>query len=109
MFCSNCGNTINAEGQFCAKCGTPRGALIQQVPPPPPQKSTGNPFSTAGIICGVIAFLVVPILFGPIGLILGAIAHSKGEEKAVVALVVSGIGLVAGMIIGALVFGAFMY
>jgi membrane protein DedA with SNARE-associated domain len=45
-------------------------------------------------------------VFGPVGLIFGAVAKSKGEEKAVVALVVSGLGLVVGMMLGYLVFAS---
>lgn len=72
-----------------------------------PQPSTaGNGFSTAGIILGAIAFLLLPILFGPAGLILGAVGKSRGESKAVVAMVVSALGLVVGMFLGFVVFSS---
>jgi hypothetical protein len=45
-------------------------------------------------------------VFGPAGLIFGAVAKSKGEEKAVVALAVSGLGLVVGMFLGFVVFAS---
>ena len=54
----------------------------------------------------VVSFLFFPIVFGPAGLILGAVAKSKGEEKAIVALVVSGLGLVVGMFLGFVVFAS---
>jgi len=87
------------------------GTVGQATPPPMPadfgqpaqQAATGNGFSIAGIILGALAFLIFPIIFGPIGLIMGAIAKSKGERLATRALVVSGIGLVVGMIFGAMV------
>ena len=72
----------------------------------PAPSTPGNGLSTAGIILGVIAFLFLPIVFGPAGLICGAIAKSKGEPKAVVAMIVSGAGLVLGMILGVLVFAS---
>ena len=73
------------------------------VAAPPPVVATGNGFSIAGIVFGILAFLVLPIVFGPLGLILGAVGKSKGESKATTAMVVSGIGMVVGMAIGALV------
>ena len=108
MFCSSCG-TSNPDGTaFCSKCGSPAARTNQPTPPPvflaPRPSSPGNTFSTVGIILGAISFLLLPIVFGPAGLIFGAVAKSKGEEKAVVALVVSGLGLVIGMLLGYLVF-----
>ena len=73
------------------------------IVPPPPVAATGNGFSIAGIVFGILAFLVLPIVFGPIGLILGAVGKGKGESKATTAMVVSGVGMVVGMAIGALV------
>jgi len=67
-------------------------------------RSVGNGYSTAGIILGAIAFLFFPIVLGPIGLIMGAVGKSRGEDKAVVAMVVSACGLVVGMILGIIVF-----
>jgi hypothetical protein len=68
-----------------------------------PSRTNGNGYSTAGIILGAIAFLFFPIICGPAGLILGGVAMSKGESRAVVALVVSGVGMVVGFILGAFV------
>jgi hypothetical protein len=84
-----------------------RMAPAYAPPPPvaaaPPVATTGNGFSIAGIVFGILAFLILPILFGPIGLILGAVGKSKGESKATTAMVVAGVGMVVGMAIGALV------
>lgn len=105
MFCQSCGTAIDNGSTFCAKCGS-RVATGSQMPPPPTNQvsgNTGNGFSIAGIICGAIAFLFFPIVLGPVGLILGAVGKSKGEEKAVIALVVSALGLVVGMVLGAIV------
>lgn len=65
-----------------------------------------NTLSTIGIVLGAIAFVFFPILFGPAGLILGAVARSRGESRAVTAMVVSGIGLVVGMILGAIIYSS---
>lgn len=98
-------------GQETRSAGQPAADNSRSTPPPPPMgygqqppaAATGNGFSIAGIILGAIAFLILPIVFGPLGLIFGAIAKSKGEEKANTALTVAGIGLVAGMIFGAII------
>lgn len=110
-FCQKCGTQNNENSSFCSNCGTSVGASMPAPPVmnvPPAPKSSGNGFSIAGIICGAIAFLFFPILLGPLGLILGAVGKSKGEDKAAIALVVSALGLVIGMILGAMI-GATTY
>ena len=62
--------------------------------------TTSNRFSIAGIFFGVLAFLIFPIIFGPIGFFLGAVGKSRGESNAKTAIVVSDIGMVAGVLIG---------
>jgi hypothetical protein len=69
-------------------------------------QQTSNGLAIAGIICGAIAFLFLPIILGPIGLILGGIAKSRGQRLANAALIVSGLGLVLGLILGIIVFRA---
>jgi membrane protein DedA with SNARE-associated domain len=75
----------------------------QYTVPRPTSASPGNGAAITGIICGVIAFLFLPPLFGIAGLVCGGIAMSKRESLAPLALIVSGIGLVVGMILGYLV------
>ena len=48
--------------------------------------------------------LFVPILFGVVGLVLGFIARSKGERLSTVAIIVSAVGLVLGLILGYVVY-----
>jgi hypothetical protein len=67
------------------------------------QSDTGNGFSIAGIILGAVAFLFVPILLGPAGLILGAVGKSRSERLAIPALIVSACGLILGMLLGLVV------
>jgi hypothetical protein len=67
----------------------------------PPQHA-GNRLSIWGIVCGAVAFLFVPPLFGAIGIVLSIKARRRGESLAQVALVVSILGLVLGMGLGIL-------
>ena len=97
---------------FVANSAAPAPFASAMPQPPPVGPATGaasstSGFSIAAIILGAIAFLFLPILFGPAGLILGAIAMTRKEKLALVALVVSGCGLVIGMILGAIVWSSF--
>lgn len=58
-----------------------------------------------GIVCGGVAFILLPVVFGPAGLILGAIAYTRKERLAPIALAVAGTGFIAGMVIGLAVAG----
>ena len=113
MFCARCGNQMGEGQGFCPKCGSQVGAAQGSQPAPvtgsfaPPRPtSPGNTFSIIGLICGAVAFLFLPVVFGPAGLILGGIGKSKGESLAVRAMIVSGAGLILGMILGFLVFAS---
>lgn len=69
--------------------------------------SSQNPkqgLAVAGLICGIVAFLFFPPLFGVLGIVFGAISMSAGNKLGKTALIVSVVGLLVGMIIGAMVF-----
>ncbi|KUH39829.1 MULTISPECIES: hypothetical protein [Streptomyces] len=69
--------------------------------------ATGNVLSIVAIVLGAVALIFLPIVFGVIGLVLAIIAKVVRHERlATVALVVSAVGLVGGMILGALVVSA---
>jgi hypothetical protein len=71
--------------------GVPYGA--QWGPPVP----VGNAYSIAGIVLGVIALVVCPVVFGIAGIVLAQRAHKRGESLGKVALGVSIGGLVGGI------------
>ena len=69
--------------------------------------STQNPkqgLAIAGLVCGIIAFLFFPPLFGVLGIVFSAISMSAGNKLGKTALIVSIVGLSVGMLVGALVF-----
>lgn len=78
----------------------PTGQPGMPSPYAQPQENPSNTLSIIGIVCGAIAFLFCPPLFGIAGLILGGVAMGKKERLAKWALIVSGLGLVVGIIIG---------
>lgn len=64
-------------------------------------RDAGSAYSIGGIVCGVIALLFCPIVMGLIGLGLAGKASKRGESLAGVARLVSIVGLIGGIIIGA--------
>ena len=72
----------------------------------PPPGTVSNTYSTIAIVLGVLALLFLPIVLGPIGIVLAAIGFSKKEPRAPIGMAVAIGGLVLGMILGALAFTA---
>ncbi|MFG2587965.1 hypothetical protein OG379_05560 [Streptomyces sp. NBC_01166] len=75
-----------------------------QQPHGAPQRTAGgNVLSIIAMVLGVISLLFLPIVFGVVGLILAIIAKTVRHERlAVPAIVVSAVGLIGGMVLGAL-------
>jgi hypothetical protein len=77
IFCFACGAQIDARAEICPKCG------VRQQPPPsvatPAQLS--NTWSNIAIVCGVVSFIIFPIVFGPIGIVMAAVGASRGESR----------------------------
>jgi membrane protein YqaA with SNARE-associated domain len=70
---------------------------------------SSNVFSIWGIVLGSVAFLFLPVVFGPVGIILSAVGKSKNESRSTVALTVSIVGTVMGMILGWIIGSSFGY
>jgi hypothetical protein len=67
-------------------------------------RGRGRNLAIAGIVSGAVSFLVIPILFGPLGVLLGILGLARGERRlGTVAVVVSVLGLVVGFILSFLV------
>jgi hypothetical protein len=60
-------------------------------------------FSILAMVCGVVAILILPIIFGPIGIILAVVANRRGEPLWKIALGVAIGGMVLGFVLGAVV------
>lgn len=106
------GHVLAPGVDFCPVCGSPAAVGAWVGPPGVPGVSgvpvtvdDRNQLSKIAMVCGGIAFLILPVIFGPAGLILGAVAMTKGERLASVALAVAGSGFIAGMVIGAATWG----
>lgn len=67
---------------------------------PAPATNAGRGYSIAGMVLGLGALIVLPILLGPAGIALGYVGHRKGDRLGRTAMIVAGIGMVAGFVIG---------
>jgi len=72
-------------------------------PLPPPKVDNKQGFAVAGLVCGIIAFLVLPPVFGILGIVFGAISWRAGNKLGIAATIISIVGLLVGMAIGAAV------
>jgi hypothetical protein len=60
-------------------------------------------FSILAMVSGVVAIFILPILFGPIGIVLAVVANRRAEPLWKVALAVAVGGMIVGFILGYLV------
>lgn len=70
-------------------------------------QSTGRTLSIVGIVLGVLAIVILPIILGPIGAILGFLGYRKGDRLGLWAIGVGIAGTVLGMILGAALLASF--
>ena len=112
-FCASCGKEMQDEWNSCPSCGTTKGGvettvflapkiiqqptLIEILHPPQDGLIIGS------YILAAISIIILPICFGPIAIILAAIASSRGDKRGITALIVAIACTIFGMIAGAVV------
>lgn len=68
-FCSNCGNSVKATGQFCRHCGEPLTKSAKQFPQskqaPQPRRQGANPLLVIGLILGAVLIFAAVWLSQP--------------------------------------------
>jgi len=77
-------------------------------PNPNPSNSPSNTYSILAIVFGGVAFFFIPLFVGVPAVIFAAIAKTKNEPLSTVALAVSLLGLIGGLIFGFLVGAIFL-
>ncbi|MGW0803957.1 hypothetical protein [Nonomuraea sp. NPDC002799] len=85
---------------------TREGQWSQPPPYPQPpykQQPSNQVLSIIGFVCAVVAVLFIPILFGLAGIVLGIVGHTRGEPLGKWAAVAAGVGMIVGMVLGAIV------
>lgn len=65
-----------------------------------PQRQGPQVMSIIGFVCAAVALFFCPILFGPAGIVLGVVGHTKGESLGKWAAIVSAVALIAGLLLG---------
>ena len=90
--CPHCSSSIQAGVSFCPTCGNSlSGApapLVARVPVSPavpetyagPQETSGK--ATASLICGIVAYVILPFLAAIPAIILGHLALSDIKKRA---------------------------
>lgn len=111
-FCASCGKEMQDEWNSCPSCGTTKGGgetvvsapkIIQQPTPIEIQHPPQDGLITGSYILAAISIIFLPICFGPIAVILAAIASSRGDKRGITALIVAIACTIFGMIAGAVV------
>ena len=69
----------------------------------PTTEARVNTMCIIAIVCVVIAVLILPIVFGPVGIVLGVIGKTRHEKLSTIAIVVAAAGMVIGFILGAII------
>ena len=72
-------------------------------PLPTPVSNSKQGFAIAGLVCGIVAFLFIPPVFGVLGIVFGAMSWKAGNKLGIAATIVSIVGLLVGMALGAAV------
>jgi hypothetical protein len=79
--------------------------IQQGIPAELPEERTGRVVGIFSIICGVISLLFYPIIFGPIGIVLGVMSKKRGSRKlGVTGIVLSAIFMSLGIFLGLLLY-----
>ena len=68
-----------------------------------PGRPRGRGWSIAGIVSGVLAIFLVPVLLGPLGVVFGIVGFARGDRGlGIAAIIVSILGFVIGLAVGVL-------
>ena len=66
-----------------------------------PGRPRGRVWSVAGIISGVLAVVLIPVVLGPLGVVFGIVGFARGDRGfGIAAMIVSLLGLVVGLVVG---------
>ena len=72
--------------------------------PPRSSAAGGRPYVIAGFICAVVAVGFLPIVLGPIAVVLGFLAHRKHDPMGRWVMIVGVVGMLLGFALAALLF-----
>ncbi|MXR41417.1 hypothetical protein GRX01_08715 [Halobaculum sp. WSA2] len=114
MYCSSCGAVVKKRAEICPECGVATDGAAVGVSPTTESSSSGiatggsssneTKYLVGGVISGLVGFVFLPIIFGPISLYCGYTVYQNHDETKGIALMAwGGASLVVGMAVGALI------
>lgn len=101
-FCRGCGSQLPPAASFCGACGLSQAA----VSPPVTNTEDGKQLGIAGLVCALVSLLVLPIIFGPLALVFGAVSWSKGNQFGMISTLIAIPCMLVGMFLGVLLWTA---
>jgi hypothetical protein len=72
--------------------------------PPPPETGRGHGFTIASVVCAIVGIVILPIVFGVLGIVFGFVGHSRGERYGKWAGLFAIVCTIAGFVLGAVVY-----
>jgi hypothetical protein len=75
-------------------------------PPPPGAKSGSSGLFIGSIICSVVGLFFIPVIFGPVGAVLGFVDYGRGDRKGLWAGIFGIVATIVGVVLGYAVFRA---
>lgn len=101
MYCSNCGNSFQANEKFCSNCGHPRemhpGNQAHQYGSG--QHVQTQETSSAALVCGILSLFFFGLVLGIIAIVLAKRPESRNKTAARVTGTIGIIGWTIGIII----------
>jgi len=97
MYCSKCGNRLQATAVFCSDCGY--RVILPLTPPSPPRQQSANSNSGAYVVCYIfLGILGIAIISG----IISVLSAGKAEPADVILLLYF-LGIISAAIIGIMI------
>ncbi len=102
MKCPTCGEKVSRKNFNCHSCDAELPATAQQEIAAT-SEGEGKIFVVLGWVFIVLSLFALPIIFGPAAFVMGVLTFKKrSKTHGIILMVVSVLGLIIGMILGAL-------
>jgi hypothetical protein len=73
---------------------------------PTKSESRGRPFTIAGLVCGLLSIVFLPIILGPLGIVFGFVGYGRGDRKGLWVGIGAIVCMVIGMVLGYVVWSS---
>ena len=95
MNCPVCGHNNETSTAYCVNCGADLNKPVQSTSQnnAPAETKANSGLDIAALVCGILSIFLFPIIFGTLGIILGAVSKNKGSKSGMATA-----GIVCGII-----------